>query len=77
MVVIVLTFPLSRESTVYTKLLVAVVPYWWLVKGKTLPDLHRALAWMWQWALRGQYATHDHLGAEMTREHGALRFARR
>eukprot|EP00969_Alexandrium_andersonii_P327185 14457651-Alexandrium_andersonii.AAC.1 len=77
MVVIEVSFPLSRASTVFTKLLVCVVPYWWIVPGKTLKDLHGALRWMWDWALRGQYATHDHLGNEITREHGRLRFARK
>ena len=77
MIVWEFTMVLSPNKTISSAFLIGVLPYAWVVPGKTLQDIHRAVRWMWDNALSGKWATEDHLGRPLGREHGAIRYNRR
>eukprot|EP00969_Alexandrium_andersonii_P232883 10281942-Alexandrium_andersonii.AAC.1 len=77
MLVLQLCFVLSRSSSVYSKVLLTVLPFDMVVKGQTLNDLHRAVQWAFSWALAGKYATTDHMNQPITEAHGKNRYQNR
>ena len=76
MVVWQLSFFLSRAPTKLARFIIGVLPYWMIIPGKTLHDVHRAIVWSWQAAFDGRYPSVDHLGQQITQLHGHLRHQR-
>ena len=77
MTVWALSFMLSRSTTAKSRFIIAVLPHWCLLPGRTFEDVHRAIVWGWKAALAGTYPVEDHLGRPLTQAVGRLRFERR
>jgi hypothetical protein len=67
-------FVLSAATTLQSKFIVAILPNWIIIPGKTCADVERAITWSWRCAFEGLWPTHDHLGREIAEEHGSHRF---
>ncbi len=63
-------FLLSAASTLMSKFLLAVLPNWVVIPGKTAVDVERAIVWGWRNAFEGTWPEVDHLGRPLTREDG-------
>ena len=61
----------------FTNFIMGALPYWMIIPGKTLQDMHTAITWGFEWGLEGRFATHDHLKRPITPAHGKRRYERR
>ena len=77
MTVWALSFMLSRSTTAKSRFIIAVLPHWCLLPGRTVEDVLRAIVRGWKAALAGTYPAEDHLGRPLTQAAGRLRFERR
>ncbi len=53
MLILEMGFVLSSAPSILQRFLIAVVPYWCVIPGKTLEAVHEAVLWSWQAAFRG------------------------
>jgi hypothetical protein len=42
-----------------------------------MEDMFRAIRWSWEAGLEGKFPEKDHLGQDLSKEHGKWRYARR
>lgn len=68
-------FGFMLSASALSTFIITVLPNWALIPGKTLPDIERCITWMWQCAFAGRWPLTDHLGRDITLEHGERRFA--
>ena len=68
---------LSREKTLLSKFLIAVIPHWLVLPGKTLPDVEAAIQWTFACAFEGRHPSFDHLGRPIVPSRGQRRHERR
>ena len=46
---------LSRASSLQSRFLIALVPSWRIVKGVTMTQMYKVIAWFWTWLLEGKF----------------------
>ncbi len=66
-------FILSSAPALRSKFILAVLPNWLVIPGKTNVDVERALVWGWKQGCEGRWPHLDHLGRDIPREDG-IRF---
>ncbi len=64
----------KTARTIMQSFLVTVLPYALVLPSKTLPDLHKAIAWSFNALLLGCFPRVNHLGMLLRRHHGKKRF---
>ena len=53
-----------------SRFLYSIMPYNWMIPGKTLEDMHQPLAWSFDCGFDGLYPHLDHLGSPLGPQHG-------